>query len=121
VNRLAFLDFDGTITSSDTLLSFIRYTHGKFRLIFGFMLNIPWLLAMRLGIVSNQTAKQRILTHFYRKRPLDAFNRQCRDFSRDILPGLIRPKALAELHKLQTAGFTVVIVSASPENWIADR
>jgi HAD superfamily hydrolase (TIGR01490 family) len=120
VRRFAFFDFDGTITRTDTLLSFIRFTHGKAGFALGFALNLPWLLAMRLGMISNQAAKQRILTHFYRKRPLDSFNRLCTEFSSRVLPDLVRPKALAELQQLQTAGFTVVIVSASPENWIRD-
>jgi HAD superfamily hydrolase (TIGR01490 family) len=120
VNRFAFLDFDGTITRSDTLLSFIRFTHGKIRFLLGFTLNIHWLVAMRLKIVSNQATKQRIFTYFYGKQPLEAFNRQCAGFSRQVIPALVRPKALIELQRLREAGFTVVIVSASPENWIAD-
>ena len=46
------------------------------------------------------------------------FNRQCDNFSSDILPSLIGPKALTEIKKLQDAGAEVVIVSASPENWL---
>ncbi|HVU95074.1 MAG TPA: HAD-IB family hydrolase [Puia sp.] len=118
MTRIAFFDFDGTITSKDTLLSFIRFTHGPFRLALGFILNAPWLLAMRLHLVSNHQAKQRILTFFYAKRSLESFDSQCREFNRDVLPGLVRPKAANELLRLQNAGFKVVIVSASPENWI---
>lgn len=116
--RIAFFDFDGTITTKDTLLEFIRFSRGGLRLAWGFMCNSPWLLAMKLKIISNQAAKERILTFFFAKRSLSAFDEQCDAFSRNILPGLIRPKALNEIDRLLAADVTVVIVSASPENWI---
>jgi len=41
-----------------------------------------------------------------------------RKFAAGIIPGLIRPKALKEIRLLQEKGAAIVIVSASPENWI---
>ena len=116
--RIAFFDFDGTITTKDTLLEFIRFSRGNFRLAWGFLVNSPWLIAMKLKIISNQAAKERILTFFFAKRSLSSFGQQCDAFSRDILPRLIRPKALSEINRLLAAEVNVVIVSASPENWI---
>jgi len=116
--RIALLDFDGTITTKDTLLEFIRFSRGSASLAWGFLINSPWLLAMKAKIISNQAAKERILTFFFAKRSLSSFDEQCDAFSRDVLPGLIRPKALREINRLLAAGATVVIVSASPENWI---
>jgi len=116
--RIAFFDFDGTITTKDTLLEFIRFGRGKIRFAVGFLLNTPWLVAMKLKLISNQAAKQRVLSYFFGKRSLASFSRQCDEFAREVLPHLIRPKALAEIHRLKETGATVVIVSASPENWI---
>ncbi|HET6255660.1 MAG TPA: HAD-IB family hydrolase [Puia sp.] len=116
--KIAFFDFDGTITTKDTLLEFIRHSKGTPRFYLGFILNSPWLIAYKLKLISNQTAKERVLSFFFKRTPLDRFERHCESFSRDILPTLIRPKALEEITKLRTAGASVVIVSASPENWI---
>ena len=116
--RIAFFDFDGTITTHDTLLEFIRFAKGTPSLMLGFLLNSPWLMAYRLKIISNHAAKQRILSWFFRKTPLTDFDAVCNRFADEALPGLIRPKALAEIHLLLEKGFTVVIVSASPENWL---
>src|SRR5882724_1260510 len=116
--RIAFFDFDGTITTKDTLLEFIKYSKGRFRFYAGFLLNSPWLIAYRLGIISNQSAKERILTWFFRGCPLPIFQEQCDRFATLIIPGLIRPKALKEIALLQEKGTLIVIVSASPENWI---
>jgi len=116
--RIAFFDFDGTITTKDTLLVFIRFSKGKIGFALGFLLNTPWLVAMKLKLISNQSAKQRVLRYFFGKQTLASFSRQCDEFAREVLPHLIRPKALSEIHRLKEAGATVVIVSASPENWI---
>jgi len=116
--RIAFFDFDGTITTKDTLLEFIRFSKGTFRFNLGFLLNSPWLIALKLKLISNQKAKERILTHFFGKQPVTEFKRQCEAFDNEALPLLIRPKALTEFNLLREAGTTIVIVSASPEDWI---
>lgn len=115
---IAFFDFDGTITTKDTLLEFIRHSKGTPRFYLGFLLTGPWLVAYKINLISNQSAKERVLRHFFRNTPLDEFDNECQSFARDVLPGLIRPKALHEITKLKAAGAAVVIVSASPDNWI---
>jgi phosphatidylglycerophosphatase C len=117
--RIAFFDFDGTITTKDTLLEFIKYSNGKFRFYLGFLVNSPWLVAYKCKIIPNQSAKEKVLGWFFRKCPFDVFQEHCDRFAAEVLPGLIRPKALLEIAKLQGSGATVVIVSASPENWIS--
>jgi phosphatidylglycerophosphatase C len=116
--RIAFFDFDGTITTKDTLLEFIKFTKGRFFFYFGFFLNSPWLVAYKLKLISNQLAKQRILRFFFRGMPLQKFQEHCDRFAKEILPDLIRPKAREEIILLLGKGAEVVIVSASPQNWI---
>ena len=115
---IAFFDFDGTITTKDTLLEFIKYSKGRFKFMLGFLLNSPWLIAFRLKLISNQAAKERILTWFFRNTPLPDFQQNCDQFAADVIPRLLRPKALQEIETLRKKGATIVVVSASPENWI---
>ncbi len=117
--RIAFFDFDGTITTKDTLLEFIKFSKGAFPFYLGFALNSPWLVAYRLKIISNQSAKERMLTWFFRNTPLPAFQEVCDRFSSTMVPALIRPKAQAEINRLKEEGFSIVVVSASPENWLS--
>jgi phosphatidylglycerophosphatase C len=116
--RIAFFDFDGTITTKDTLLVFIRCSKGRFRLLTGLLLTAPWLLAWKLRLISNSSAKQRLMRHFFRGQTLGAFQQQCDKFATEKIPGLLRPKALAEIARLREIGATIVVVSASPDNWI---
>jgi HAD superfamily hydrolase (TIGR01490 family) len=115
---IAFFDFDGTITTKDTLLEFIKFSKGRFRFYLGFAINSPWLIAFKLKLIPNQKAKERILSWFFRGEDLAGFQDTCERFASEILPGLIRPKALKEIEILRQKNATIVIVSASPENWI---
>jgi HAD superfamily hydrolase (TIGR01490 family) len=116
--RIAFFDFDGTITTKDTLLEFIKFYKGSFSFYAGFLLYSPLLIAFKLKLIPNFTAKQQILRHFFGGESVTFFQEQCNNFVATKLPGLIRPKALVEIEKLKAAGFTIVVVSASAENWI---
>jgi phosphatidylglycerophosphatase C len=118
LKKIAFFDFDGTITTKDTLLEFIKFSKGPLAFYAGFLMNIPYLMAWKLGIINNQKAKERMLTHFFRGTELNRFQEDCNRFASGRLTGLLRPKAIQEIAHLKKAGVEVVIVSASPENWI---
>ena len=115
---VAFFDFDGTVTTKDSFLEFIKYCKGQNAFYTGFAIHAPILVAYKLKIISNQRAKEIMIRHFFGKMSEDQFSKHCHDFSRDIIPGLMRPKALEEIKKMQDSGGQVVIVSASPENWL---
>jgi len=116
--KIAFFDFDGTITTKDTMLEMIRYQKGKAGFYAGFLINIPVFAALKLKLISNQSAKEKLLTYFFKGVELASFQTGCDGFIDNKLPGLFRPEAITEIKRLQDSGFEVVIVSASAENWI---
>ncbi len=116
--RIAFFDFDGTITTQDTLLEIIKFYKGNFKFYLGFIINAPFLIAYKAGIITNQAAKEKVLKYFFGRIPLQEFQHRCNLFAETQVPLLIRPKALTEIEKLKVAGAEIVIVSASAENWI---
>jgi HAD superfamily hydrolase (TIGR01490 family) len=116
--EIALFDFDGTITTKDTLIEFIRFAKGPFWFYLGFILNLPYLIGYKLKFISNQTAKEKVLQFFFRDTPVEIFTEYCTDFSKNVLPKLIRPKAFEEIRRLKERNTIVVIVSASPENWV---
>lgn len=118
MKSIAFFDFDGTITTKDTLLEFIKFCKGKLNFYTGFLWNSPYLVAYKAGIITNQRAKEKVLAYFFKNMTVEEFSRLANQFTQTVLPGLIRPKALEEIALLQKQGTEIVIVSASPENWI---
>ena len=115
---IAFFDFDGTITSKDTLFEFIKFTHGKPALLKGLIVTSPWLVGLKTGIISAAVAKEKVLSHFYKGIELEIFEEKCRQFSNTVLPSLVRKDAYAEIQQHRNKGTEVVVVSASAENWI---
>jgi phosphatidylglycerophosphatase C len=115
---IAFFDFDGTITTKDTLLEFIKFAKGKPAFYRGFLYNIFYLLAYKVKLISNQRAKEKVLSYFFKNTSVNDFEKLTVDFSKNKLPSLLRSGAEQEILKLQNDNFIVVIVSASPENWI---
>jgi phosphatidylglycerophosphatase C len=115
---IAFFDFDGTITTKDSFLEFIKFYRGAKRFYLGFLLHSPFLIAFKLKLIPNYTAKQKILAHYFKGEDILRFQSQCDLFTKEVLPRLFRPKALVEIDRLKKAGVRVVIVSASAENWI---
>ena len=64
MKRLYTFDFDGTLTTADTLLVFIRYACGTWRFIVGFLLHSPLLVLMKLKLypqLSRQAAHLRLV------------------------------------------------------------
>lgn len=120
MKEIALFDFDGTITRKDSFIEFVKFSKGKFKLLSGVVLNLPVLVAYKLKMISNQAAKERMLQFFFKGMPLKEFQQICDGFSRQRLPYLVRDAAIGKIKQLQNGGVTVVIVSASPENWIAN-
>jgi len=116
--RIAFFDFDGTITTKDTLPEFIKFYCGTVNFYLGFILYSPFLVGYKLNIIPNYVAKQKILGFFFKGESIDTFQKKCDAFSDTKLLGLLRPKALKEIEKLKAAGAEIVVVSASVENWL---
>ncbi len=115
---IAFFDFDGTITHSDTLAAFLIYAKGKFNYYKGLALYSPLLISYKAGLIGNQRAKEMLLTHFLKDMDVRVFNETCSSFTKEILPGLIRSKAQARINEFLDKNVEVVVVSASPENWV---
>ncbi len=117
--KIAFFDFDGTITTKDTLLEIIKFQKGSLSFYTGFLLHSPWLLAYKLKLFPNDEAKQKMLSYFFGGMPLKEFQLSCDQFAKKKLPALIRPGALAEMARLKNLGFEIVVISASARNWLS--
>lgn len=111
------MDFDGTLTTRDTLLAFIRYAKGATAFWLGFLLHAPWLVLMKLGLYPNWKAKQRVFAWFFEGMTIEAFDTLCRAFAKDNRH-LLRPLGLETIANARSEGAEVVVVSASIDNWV---
>jgi phosphatidylglycerophosphatase C len=116
--RIAFFDFDGTITTEDSLLSFIFFRYGKLRTVLGLLTVSPFYAAYLMKLIPAQKAKEKVLSRFLRNESVEKFDIACNQFAKNFLPTIERQKALKEIKTLQEMGTEVVIISASPDNWL---
>jgi HAD superfamily hydrolase (TIGR01490 family) len=114
---IAAFDFDGTITTKDTLWEFLKFSQSKIRLYSGLFLLSPALVLYLLKIISNDKAKEILFSWFFKSWSLSKFNVLCEDFSSQI-ERMLRPETMRLLREHQEQGHQLFSVSASVENWI---
>lgn len=117
IQMIAF-DFDGTITTTDTLALFFRYWAGTPRWIFNIVKLSPVLIGYVVGIVPRDRVKAHLVRAFFKGADADELNRRATQFAREIIPGLIRPAALKALSEKNQPPYTLYIVSASISNYL---
>ena len=117
MKQIVAFDFDGTLTTKDTLIAFIRYACGFRAFVMGFLRYLPQLVLMKLGFYPNYKAKQKVFAHFFKGMTIEAFNELCQRFAHDNMH-LLRSQGIKTLMQAQDDGAEVVIVSASIDNWV---
>lgn len=116
--KLILFDFDGTITTKDTLMEFIRFYHGTTKFLLGLLIVSPILGLFILKLIPNWKAKEKVLWIFFKGENMNEFNQKCEAFCKRVLPKLIRPKAIEEISNHKNENAEVAVISASAENWV---
>lgn len=116
-NIIVAFDFDGTITSRDTLFDFIKFYAGAKKLFKGLIILSPILVSYKLGLIKNDTAKQKLISHFFKGQSIEKFNQISQDYVQRIQE-ITRLEVLEKIRWHQAQKHTIIIVSASISNWI---
>lgn len=113
-NTLAVFDFDGTITTRDTLLSFLFYAAGIKQTLKKMALLSPALLSFVFHRISRQDAKEKILTSFFAGMSRSQIKELGESFALSTnLRQLIRPSAQKRLAWHRRQKHTCVLITAS--------
>ena len=117
MKKIVAFDFDGTLTTKDTLIEFIRYACGTGAFVRGFLRYAHLLVLMKFGLYPNWKAKQKVFAHFFEGMKIEEFDVLCQRFAQDN-QHLLRPKGIETIHQALDKGEEVLIVSASIDNWV---
>lgn len=115
----AFFDFDGTITEGDSFLRFLVYATPRPRFFLGLFLLLPVVLLYGLRLISAHVAKAAALYWCFRGEDYLEFRNMAEEFSKAVIPGLVRPEALKRIQWHQSQGHRIFLVSASVEEWVS--
>ncbi len=113
---VAAFDFDGTISTRDSLLPFLFFTKGAIRTLLGLLWLSPYLIFR--GFPDRHGAKERIFTHFFKGVALEEFQKLADLYAETKLTKLIRPKALERIKWHKKQGHRLLIISASVEHYL---
>ena len=118
--NLAVFDFDNTITTKDTLIDFLRFFVGGFKLSWGLFKCSPFIVFYKLKILSNQKAKEFLLTHFFYNLPERELIKFGKEYSDNRLHKILNHEAISRIHFHHKRNDKLVIVSASPTYWFRE-
>ena len=114
---ISAFDFDGTLTTRDTLLLFIRHARGWWALLGGLLLFSPLLVLMKLHLADNGRTKERLFRHYFRGMLERDFDALCQSFARSHTH-VLRTAGLRTVQQALDRGDRVVILSASIDRWV---
>ena len=110
---VAFFDFDGTLTTGDTLMPFLKYVVGAPTYYAKLVLLSPVLAAYFAKLLRNDIAKQIVLKQYLAGYHIDELFELGKRFSEEVIPTMLRPEGMKRLRWHQEQGHECVLVSAS--------
>ncbi len=115
---IAFFDFDDTISNGDSLWHFLRYSFSPLQISLKLASISPSLILFKLRLMDNNIAKAKLFKAFFSHMTLQEFDNLARNFAAQKIDTLIKPDALERIYWHKQQGHQVVVVSASPVNWL---
>ncbi|OHD96375.1 MAG: haloacid dehalogenase [Sulfurimonas sp. RIFCSPHIGHO2_12_FULL_36_9] len=116
--NLALFDFDGTLTTKDSLDEFLKESGGKKKYMLNMFKFLPYFALWQLRVMPNGVAKEHLFRIFFKGMDENIFKEKARDFSLNKLDLIINQERVKLLKKHQENGDRVVIVSASMKCWL---
>jgi phosphatidylglycerophosphatase C len=111
---VAAFDFDGTITTLDTLRDFVRFTVGRDRYAAGLVRAAPWFLGALARVCGRGAAKAHFLAATLGGMTRPELESAAQGYAETRLPALVRPEMVARVQEHGRLGHQLVLVSASP-------
>lgn len=114
MSNIVFFDFDGTITSSDSLSDFLRFNSGRSRyLLIKYALFFPYYVALFLNLITYEKLKKKWIKTILKNKSYKDIYIASEKFYNLVLTKQIKEEALKTLKKHRENGDKIVIVSAS--------
>jgi phosphatidylglycerophosphatase C len=116
---LALFDFDGTLTTKDTFIEFLKFLKGPRKFYWGILVLSPIIIFYKLSLIKNWKAKEILMKYFFGGMLEKEFQEHCTRFCAVRIGRIIKTDALMKLNFHKSNGDEIYIVSASPENWVS--
>lgn len=121
---VVLFDFDGTLTTSDTLPLFIKYMTGCSGLLLSMLKTLPAMILLacngwrNVGKINAGRTKEKLLASCFAHQSCEQITRRVNGFV-DVIEKILAPNVMERLYYHINQGDKVVIVSASVDVWIS--
>lgn len=116
--QLALFDFDGTITTKDTLVDFATFVKSKL-LVYLYLASLgPALIRVKMGKKLKKNPKESFMVYFFGGLADEKMRTLGESYVDKRLPKILNPDALKKLEWHRAEGHEIAVVSASPEQWL---
>jgi HAD superfamily hydrolase (TIGR01490 family) len=115
---IIIFDFDGTITTKDTMLHLAKWHFGLIKFCLGMLKIFPKILLYKIGIISNLQAKEAFLNHFYGGMNYRQFANLCTNYSLSMIDSIIKIEARKKIEFYKSRGNKMIIITASVLEWV---
>lgn len=116
--NLALFDFDGTITTQEMYVPFVRHAVTPARFAWGRVRLAPHYLAYRMRILSGSSIRSKIVEVGFTGMPEIDARSAGESFARTALPAVLRPVAMERIAWHKERGDRVVVVSGGLETYL---
>lgn len=117
MKKIYAFDFDGTITTCDSLVAIIRYVSGNAKLAMWIVTHIHLLILMKVGAYSNNKLKQQLCRHIFAGMRKEELTAKAEAFAMEN-KYIIRPEAMQTIKNALNENSAVCVISASPSIWV---
>jgi HAD superfamily hydrolase (TIGR01490 family) len=118
MENIAIFDFDGTITTKDSLNDLLIWRGGYIRFFVIFCIYLPLVILYKIGFINNAVPKMKIFSSYFKGMTEAEFNKIAVRYSKTRLNKIINTEAQKKIDWHLSQGHKVIILSASFGNWI---
>jgi len=115
---LALFDFDGTLTTRDSLLEFIKYSYGNLKFYLVMALFAPAIIYHTMISKDGESAKRKVLSFLFKGKKESELKRLGEAFAQQILPKIEMAETKDVLLDMKKHGYRIVVISASISIWL---
>jgi len=116
--RLVLFDFDGTLTTKDSLAEFIKFAVGTPTYYFKLALFSPILFLYKTKIMDNSYAKELLFRFYFSGISEENFRAMAKEYGQTKINDILRENIYKKFLKHIENGDKVLIVSASMRCWL---
>lgn len=111
--KFAFFDFDNTVISGDSIVSFMLFCYKEKKLSLLHLIRTVFsFLCIRIS-GKDFTSTKEVSLSFMRGKSKEEIESLCMKYVQNVIKPQIRTKALAEMELLRQEGYKILVVSAS--------